>query len=214
MSVIEACCDVEALGAYFDDSGTHAGSDAVAVAGYISTPERWLAFESAWRLELAHLGLEMFHMSQFAVGAGPYKRWSEPQRRIRLGRLIEIINAHVIGSVGNVIPTKLYEATFGPEATRHVGGPYGLAATVNFMSVGETLDGLRCLGHDPWVEYVFESGTLGYGQIMKVFQYNEQDPEQKAKLGLLSLDFENKRDSVALQAAGILAYELGAGGAT
>src|SRR5664280_2790601 len=101
------------------------GSAAVAVAGYISTPERWVEFESEWRLALANLGLPMFHMTDFANGVGPYRFWSEPQRRIRLGRLIEVINRNVVASFGVVIPTEPFDRLFSPKARAHCGGAYG-----------------------------------------------------------------------------------------
>jgi hypothetical protein len=197
------------LTAYFDDSGTHAGSDAVAVAGYISTPDQWIRFETQWRAALENLGLPMFHMTSFANGVGPYRQWSEPQRRIRLGRLIDIIHANVLGSFGVVVPTEPFNRLFSARAKAHCGGAYGLAATVNFLEVARIVKGIdEAQAWDAWIAYVFESGTTGAGQILKVFQYNEQDTKEKEKLRLLSLRFENKREFVPLQAADILAYEL------
>jgi len=34
---------------YFDESGTHAGSPAVAVAGVLGPQDDWNRFESSWR---------------------------------------------------------------------------------------------------------------------------------------------------------------------
>jgi hypothetical protein len=34
---------------YLDESGTHAASKAVSVAGYLATPERWNAFSVEWK---------------------------------------------------------------------------------------------------------------------------------------------------------------------
>jgi hypothetical protein len=45
------------LAAYFDESGKHHGSKVLTVAGYVSTPERWLAFEKEWKVALAELNL-------------------------------------------------------------------------------------------------------------------------------------------------------------
>jgi hypothetical protein len=48
------------LTAYFDESGTHSGSEAVAVAGYVSTPDRWERFGQEWREALAAYNIEYF----------------------------------------------------------------------------------------------------------------------------------------------------------
>jgi hypothetical protein len=200
---------VATLTAYFDESGTHAGSPAVSVAGYLSTPEQWIKFEAEWRHALADLGLDTFHMNQFANRAGPYRAWSEPQCRIRLSHLIEIINRNVVASFGVVIPTEPFDRLFSPKAKKHCGGAYGLAATFNFLEVGRILRAIDDV--NPWdarVAYVFESGAVGMGQIQKVFQYNKKDPEQEKVLRLLSLRFGDKRNFGPLQAADILAYEL------
>lgn len=197
------------LTAYFDDSGTHAGSDAVAVAGYVSTPEKWAEFESEWRRALQDFGLSFFHMTDFANGAKAYAHWQRTTKQMRLARLVEIINAHVIGSVGTVIPTALFNRLFSAKAKAHCGGSYGLAATANFVEVARIVRALNERGPwDAWIAYVFESGTLGAGQVLKSFQYNKNDPKQEEELRLLSLRFEDKRQLAPLQAADILAYEL------
>ncbi len=196
------------LAAYFDESGTHAGSEAVAVAGYVSTPERWLDFESEWRGALLDYGLAYFHMTDFANGAKSYAHWPQAQKRIRFDRLANIINRHVIGSVGTVIPVQSYERIFNPAAKKHVGGPYGLAATANFLAIARILRGMNALGHDLWVEYTFETGARGAGQVRRAFDYNAHDPTQRAELRVGSLAFADKPQAVPLQAADVLAYEL------
>ena len=118
-------------------------------------------------------------------------------------------NAHVVTSYGVAVPGDLFDAHFSEKARAFCGGAYGLAASINFSEVGEALRNIKKKsGTDGRVAYVFESGTAGFGQVAKVFQYNEQNAEEKERLHLLSLRFENKREFVALQAADILAYEL------
>ncbi|HUG48057.1 MAG TPA: DUF3800 domain-containing protein [Candidatus Limnocylindria bacterium] len=195
------------LTGYFDDSGTHAGSAVVVVAGFLSTTEQWAAFETEWREALRDFGLGHFHMREFSQGVGPYKHWPEAQRRIRFGRLLDIVNDHIIGSFGTAVPVPSFERIFSAKAKAHVGGPYGLAASSIFLDVGKVA-AEAWPNDDPWIAYVFESGTRGAGQVLKVFQANEQDAKQKDRLRLLSLRLENKRQFVPLQAADILAYEL------
>ncbi len=191
--------------AYFDESGTHADSEAVAVAGYLSTSELWASFKIEWRKVLADHAIDAFHMTDFAVGAKQFKGWAESKRRDCFGRLIKIINAHAIGSVGTVIPANLYKQIFSAKANNFVGGPYGLAATACFMSLAEIL---RLIGIQGWIAYVYDIGAHGRDQVYKVFTENEQDKVNKEFLRLLSLKFENDYQFVPLQAADILAYEL------
>ncbi len=193
------------LTAYFDESGTHRNSEAVSVAGYISTPARWLAFDAQWREALADFGLDFFHMTDFAVKAPPYDDWPEAQRRERISRLIAIINRNVEFSVGNVIPVATFNDTLPAAARDYCGGAYGLGVISAFLTVGEFV---RRHYPDQWVAYVFETGAPGAGQIQKLFADNEQRPEQKHHLRLFRLGFENKRASTPIQAADILAYEL------
>ena len=197
------------LTGYFDASGTHDGSSNVTVAGWISTPEAWTAFESEWRAALGNFGESMFHMREFAHGIGGHGRWSEPQRRIRFGRLAEIICNHTLASIAVAVPIKEFEEEFTPDARKHAGGPYGFAASVLFHEAAtHVAESLKPAGTPFQIAYVFESGDVGFGQALKLFQANKADPKQEESLHLLSLRFEDKRQFVALQAADILAYEL------
>jgi hypothetical protein len=195
---------VLALHAYFDESGTHADSEVVTVAGYISTAEQWELFGEAWRSEMAAYGLEFFHMTDFANRAGAYKDWTEQERRDRLARLIRIINQHAIASVGIAIPLRAFNQIFPKNAKRFVGGAYGLAAAACFLHVANILSPNYPSAR---IAYVFEIGARGSGEVKKVFDWNYKDREQRPKLKLLSIKFEGK-EFTPLQAADILAYEL------
>lgn len=198
---------VMTITAYFDESGTNADSDAVVVAGYLATPDAWEQFETEWREALDDWHLDFFHMSEFAHRINGYKHWTEEIRRERLNRLFGIINSHALGSVGTVVPRALYDAKFsfdGP-ARQKTGGPYGLAAYCDLMRTSELV---RDLSGEPHVAYVFEKGAVGRDQFTKVFMDNLNDDESRARMRLLSLTFQDKRQFVPLQAADILAYEL------
>lgn len=196
------------IDAYFDASGTHKGSKAVSVAGFLGRPDEWAVFGIEWQAALQEWGLDVFHMADFANRLGPYRHWSEDVRRDRLNRLLGIVNRHVLGSVGTVIPIAAYDAAFTDvKARKQSGGAFSIAGVMCFDDVAELLRRQR-LGGEAQVAYVYEIGDIGAGQFMKVFQDNERDPEQKRKYRLLSLRFENKRQFLPLQAADILAYEL------
>jgi len=197
---------VLSLTAYFDESGTHEGSEAVALAGWLSTDERWRRFEAEWREALSDFGVDMFHMNKFANGAPPFKGWPEKKRQARLARLLTIINRHALGSVGWVINKPLYDKVVAEKAQSICGSPYGLAAVACFTDVASAMRGMKIV--DAWVAYVFEKGTEGQADILKMFNENMRDPARKEHFRLLSLRFEDKRKYLPLQAADILAYEL------
>lgn len=193
------------LSGYFDESGTHRGSEAVAVAGYLATPENWLAFEEAWKAALAEYRISYFHMADFCNGAPPYDSWPAGIKAQRFSRLVGIINQHAWLSVGFSISTRRYREIVSAKAKKVGGGIYGLAANCCFMDVA---DFLRDRHPDAWVRYIFESGARGSGEVLKNFQMHERRTSSKEHYRLLALSFEDKRCFCPLQAADILAYEL------
>lgn len=190
--------------AYFDESGTHGGSDAVVVAGFVSHADMWVDFSAHWQMALNDFGVDCFHMSDFANRVKPYEGWTEPERQQRLTRLLGIVAEHTLASTAVVIPCKAFDSAFSDRAKAICGGPYGLAAIACFMYLAETLREEKI---DGWVNYVFESGAHGSGQLATLFNANYRDPEQRERLRLLSLRFDDKR-LFPLQAADMLAYEL------
>jgi hypothetical protein len=193
------------LKGYFDESGTHGSSTAISVAGYLSTPEKWLAFEQEWKAAKDAYGLEFFHMTDFVARQQQYATWNDAVRAERLTNLIGIINRNVIASVGFALPIRDYYSIFSKIAKRYVGGPYGLAAISCFMDASKAI---RSQHPEARIAYVFERGVKGKGQVMKVFDRVCDELEVRESNRLASLTYEDKRDFSPLEAADILAYEL------
>jgi hypothetical protein len=105
---------------YFDESGTHKGSPALAVGGFLAKADEWGAFTYEWEKALKDWGLPFFHMADFESRLGDYADWPNDVRKERLNRLLGIIGRHVIASVGTVISIADYDAVFpedeAPEA--------------------------------------------------------------------------------------------------
>jgi hypothetical protein len=201
------------LEAYFDESGTHAGSAAVSVAGYIARPEQWIAFEPEWRKVLSDFGLEFFHWSdcESAAAGTPYAGWSREKRRDAFAQLVDITNRHAIASVGCVIERSLYEKHVPKHIQRAYNGLYGLAAQ-NCADSAATLVKTRLaekgISSDARIAYVFEASPGGVGQVSNLFNENINDPVRRDFFRIQDFRFGLKKELPPLQAADILAYEL------
>lgn len=68
--------------AYFDESGTHAPSHLVTLAGVLTTPKRWRALERGWRRVLQDEGVSEFKASDCDTPRDEFDGWSE-HRRVR-----------------------------------------------------------------------------------------------------------------------------------
>ncbi len=185
---------------YFDESGVHADSDTVAVAGFFSTVERWREFESEWTVALSDFDLDFFHMTDFAMQVRSYADWTEPVRRQRLGRLIRIIASHTDCSFGCSVSKKEWEVEIG---VRTGGTPYLFLAQTLFLTISGYMNEMK---RDAWAAYVMEDGARGKGEVLKAYDLMKGLYGDSARM--LSIKFEGKRNFVPLQAADILAYEL------
>jgi hypothetical protein len=196
---------------YLDESGTHAGSPALTVAGYLSVAERWGVFSAQWQTMLDDFGIKMFHMTSLANHAPPFDTWGESRRRELFATAVSIINPNVLASFAFTVPMFLYDddSVFPEFAKAFVSDAYGLMTFGLVMEVAEYVKKLaQEIGDpDPWVAYIMESGANGTGKVQKMFMRHQRDPDSRVDLRLLSLSFENKRQFLPLQAADIVAYE-------
>lgn len=90
--------------AYFDESGTHDGSLAAVVGGYIVRSDDAVVMSRKWKRALDDLGLPFFHMVDCAHGAPPFDRLSKGKRIALEKRLITLIKRYTKIGIAAIIP--------------------------------------------------------------------------------------------------------------
>jgi uncharacterized protein DUF3800 len=192
---------VASFTAYFDESGTHASAAVVAVAGFISTVERWRNLEREWSTVLRMYKLEYFHMTDFENRQGPYRDWDNAQRETVIKRLLGIIKRYALSGFSAAVVRGDYERLRDEYPGRLVT-PYGVCAAWCLRDVADWLDSSN---RDEYASYVFERGFRGAGHMVEAFGRASDEVRRAYRFGALS--FADKRAVIPLQAADILAYE-------
>jgi hypothetical protein len=90
------------------------------------------------------------------------------------------------------------------ELRRKVGGAYGLAASALLIDAGLIA---KALPDEPFIDYVFEDGAKGRGQLSKLIDGVLEDEGTRRDRRVASYTFGLK-SVPGLQAADLLAYEL------
>ncbi len=192
------------LEAYFDESGTHAGSPVMCVAGYLLSAEQALHLDREWAETLTEFGVSCFHMADCAHSVEEFSGMDPRKRKDLLVRLIGIIKRRV--EIG--IAVSISETDFGridaPKWKR--GGPYSLAALQVLAAVVSWADTYSYKGK---ISYFFESGHKHQSHTNKAIDMlRARDQEGGVNyLRYHTHTFAGKCDLRPLQAADLLAYE-------
>jgi len=83
--------------AYFDDAGTHQGSEVTTIGGLVGTEQAWTAFEADWLAvinEFREYGLAAFHAYECEVREGNFERLSREIREAISRKFSRIIAEH------------------------------------------------------------------------------------------------------------------------
>jgi hypothetical protein len=196
---------INSYGLYCDAAG---GKDHgfIVVAGYLSTYEKWLAFNREWNLLLGASNLPYFHMKEFAQSKGPFENWKDDEKRraVFLSTAVGIIKGHVLRSFACLVEFDVYAKVAERYPLKELAGcPYALAARSCVAKVGNCLEGA---GSD--VIYVFDDGDEGKGELMRIMKRDGYPPpvfwpsRDRAVKGNLV------RGMIPLQAADFAAYEI------
>lgn len=193
---------------YFDDSGTHNTSAVVAIAGYVAPADAWRSFEAEWRELLTAKRLIEFRMASCEAGWGSFKGWSREARELLPFDFAALIARSRLRGFSFAVRKFPYRTillpTLDPPEKRLFRNP-ALFCMQGCMN-GITKDQ--------------DHGFLPREKVRMVFERGDKPVERRLREHFLwlkenrgwkdvfeSIDFESKGESIALQAADMLAYE-------
>lgn len=189
------------LSVYFDESGTGLGSQAVVVAGWISTDVQWEKFSGQWTKVLRVAGLDppVFHATDFEA----IRDWSLSKKiRVRQ-RLITVLHQRTRSHAIATVLTRPYERAAAEGLTPPVSA-LGFATIEALKSIRDWLDRH---GKKHSVGYFFENRPENRSDVDRAMRHIESDPVQRERFRYATWGWVPKTAAPA-QAADMLAYEV------
>lgn len=187
---------------YVDESGTHAGSPVLCVAGFLFEKERSKILADEWQHQLDKYGIPYFRMSECAHGCGVFKNL-KMQDRIDIGTsLIQVIKLHMTRGFAITIADSDYTSLEGWHDK--VGQAYSFClrqclSYVRRWSKNEFFNGE--------VAYFFESGHRDQSEANRIVSNIMRDPKNRAEYRYVSHTFADKDKLILLQCADLLAWQ-------
>jgi hypothetical protein len=203
---------------YMDESGTHDGSDVVAVAGYLSTYGDWTRWEEEWNPLMHHYCVKDWHMSDFE---GRYREfdcnnyWIPEIRNRLIERVTTVCQQRTIIGLGCAVIREQYEGILTDKIQGDLRHPYYfcLYACLNMLLNWNENPRLEAIKP---VNFLFDQkkGRFRVGDAMIGWEAHALDFFQRIKSGLDpegkilgSLAFGDRRVYPQLRAADLIVYE-------
>jgi Protein of unknown function (DUF3800) len=182
---------------YFDASGSGTQGDALSVAGFIARTDEWLRFEKSWQIVLNAYKVKALHMKEFAPGSGEFASWKDDKKRRLefMQDLINVVGDKCLNSFVSCIMLAPFRELDKKYCLSEVHKPLALAGTTCIDKVVRWAK--RNKVADERIAYMFEDGDKDKGDLMRFSE----------KLFNYVPNFLKKHQSVAFQAADLLAYE-------
>ena len=189
---------------YCDDSGTHPESRVAAVAGYIGKVGQWENFQKEWKKALKEFGIKEMHRTDLETWHNEFETWGPHLRNKFLQRIQPIIRDHITFPIGCAVIKEEFERIVPTDVKAKFGGVYGWCVHDCLVAMRVWYDGKDY--RNP-VQWVFEAGTIGHGQVDAMFEELYKNPITRDKYHIKGWSFVGK-SVVPLQAADVLAYEM------
>ena len=185
---------------YCDDSGTDHRNRAAVVAGYIGQVRQWEKLEKEWRNLLRDFGVSRMRRADLEAFKGEFKDWDK-DRRIRFLKSAHLlIREYTKIPIGSAVIKEDFDAILHANTREQFGGVYGWCIQDCVAAVRKWCEGHH---YTAPIQWVFEAGTDGHGQVHKMFA----EISERKEWQIAGWSFQNK-DIVPLQCADVLAYEM------
>jgi hypothetical protein len=182
---------------YFDGSGAPDDSAAVCVAGFVAEAQQWLAFERNWQDVLLRFDAPPLHMRRFAHSIKEFSSWKgdEKRRSDFVKALISVIKLRVRHSFASAVVMKDYNEIATRFAIRESFSPFALTGCTCISKVRRWAR--KWAIDENSIKYVFEDGDKDKTDLFRCADKH---------FGVSPI-FLKKGETVAFQAADLLAYE-------
>ena len=195
------------LAGYFDESGTHAGSQIVVVGGLVSLTEQWLEFEKEWTSTLKKHNISVFHRTDLAGKYGEFTGWTQEREIALLVELIEVIARRAPFLIFHAVRTDDFEVVKREFPSVKVS-PYQMCCeqTIACMNLIGNIGNVT-IGTEP-IQVFFEQGRKSNSETIQIYQEAIKYRQALANFSIGLISFGEKKCLPPLQAADFIAYEI------
>lgn len=195
---------------HFDESGTHAGSPVLCLAGYIIEKETYGRLKDEWNAVLnwpeLPKPLEYFRMSECAPdpGNGQFEGVSKDLRIKVETAMIEIIKRHTSMGLAVTIDEAEYDRLM-PRGRVLTGSAYSFCAQIILGGVAHWIAG------QPQVDeaaYFFEEGHDSQAETDWIMRTMFRNERAKQSMRYAGHGFVKKKGNPGVQAADLLAWQM------
>ena len=196
---------VQLVHAFFDESGSHADSEVLCVAGYAFEKREARLLAREWATVLRQYKLPYFHMVDCAHGNGKFAHLTKPQRIKVATSLIGIVKRRAAHGFSVSVDLAAYREvmpSWGPTRS-----PYAFCARCVIDEIGRWFFKTGFRGKSV---YFFEAGHESRSEAEKVVGTVLTNPLSKLRnihYGYVAHSFILKQESPAVQAADLLAWQ-------
>lgn len=196
---------MQVVHAFFDESGSHAGSPVLCVAGYTFQKRATRMLAKDWAAVLKRYDLPFFHMVDCAHGSGHFAELSRPERIKVATALIDAVKRHAAHGFAVSVDVEAFRdlmPEWGPTISA-----YAFCARCVIDEIGRWFFRTEFRGKSA---YFFEAGHESRSEAEKVVGAVLTNPLHKMNdvhYGYVAHSFILKQESAAVQAADILAWQ-------
>jgi hypothetical protein len=191
--------------AYFDESGTHKGSELSGMAGFVGEARQWRKFEKRAAKLFDRFRVDVFHTIDVRRTDKDFEGWPVDRKIEFLDEFQHIINETLESGVASFIRNDDYEYYKGlewPKKTRW-DSKYGLlfrACLAHMINIVKDIPSVT----EPRLHIVLEDGHKNANDAVRI--YNFAKGLAKAQRALAGLTFDNKATCLPLASADLFAY--------
>lgn len=196
---------VQIVHAFFDESGSHAGSPVLCVAGYAFQKRAARLLARDWSTVLKKHRLPFFHMVDCAHGNKGFASLTKQQRIEVATSLIQIIKRYAAHGFAVSVDVEAYKEVMPSWAPTN--SPYAFCARCVIDEMGRWFVKSSFRGKS---SYFFEAGHESRSEAEKVVGAVLTNPLSKVTgvhYGYVAHTFISKEESAAVQAADLLAWQ-------
>jgi Protein of unknown function (DUF3800) len=190
------------LECYFDESGSHHGSPALCVAGYIMEKEHCKALDVGWKRVLDQYRLPYFRMSSCAHRQKPFDHLLPEECIDAEKAMIALINEHALLGLAVAVNEQDYWHLFGPNSPG--GSPYSFCC---WQILAGIKSWIQKNNFDGEISYFYEAGHASKSEANRIMNRIFSNSELRASYHYSTHTFADKEKLRPLQAADILAWQ-------